>query len=413
MELPFYGFDGTLHYEFQWYFGATQPKRNTNGTSGWATVISRSCGTVPDMPTIRVHLCAHNPCAAVFPDYTYPMGPPLHVQQTAWRPPAPLAGAPGPGAADVGEPPPPPPPAPPPPLDAAAPHPPEAPAHAAVAAAVAAVAAAPPSFLDAAASHPPEAPAHAAVAAASHPSVLPPPPQPPSLSPKGALEESPPLPPPEKPLPEFPAPPAPHPVPATPLSAPLGAPLQRMCAAAPVAAAFGYAIPSPAVAASAHSAAVAASPELAKARISNRLLQLARDIRRPRTYVGHSAFICFALCRGCRPFIWEGASRVDIVKAYVPWALGRCKHECIVDGVCCCFERVAGSAVAEMKPVSETHPLSRCTHFVAAVRMACGLGGPYPDSLVGFYSSHGFAVLGTVADGDCGMDVCCQMLGLP
>ncbi len=186
-----------------------------------------------------------------------------------------------------------------------------------------------------------------------------------------------------------------------------------MCAAAPVAAAFGYAIPSPAVAASAHSAAVAALPELAEARISNRLLQLARDIRRPRTYVGHSAFICFALCRGCRPFIWEGASRVDIVKAYVPWASGRCKHECIVDGVCCCFEHVAGSAVAEMKPVSETHPLSRCTHFVAAVRMACGLGGPYPDSLVGFYSSHGSAVLGTVADGDFGRDVRCQMSGLP
>ena len=33
--------------------------------------------------------------------------------------------------------------------------------------------------------------------------------------------------------------------------------------------------------------------------------------------------------------------------------------------------------------------------------------------LEGFYSSKGIAVLGTVMDGDCGIDVACQMLGLP
>ena len=33
--------------------------------------------------------------------------------------------------------------------------------------------------------------------------------------------------------------------------------------------------------------------------------------------------------------------------------------------------------------------------------------------LQGFYSSKGLAVLGTVMDGDCGIDVACQMLGLP
>ena len=37
-------------------------------------------------------------------------------------------------------------------------------------------------------------------------------------------------------------------------------------------------------------------------------------------------------------------------------------------------------------------------------------GGP---GLQGFYSSKGIAVLGTVMDGDCGIDVACQMLGLP
>ena len=37
-------------------------------------------------------------------------------------------------------------------------------------------------------------------------------------------------------------------------------------------------------------------------------------------------------------------------------------------------------------------------------------GGP---GLQGFYSSKGLAVLGTVMDGDCVIDVACQMLCLP
>ena len=37
-------------------------------------------------------------------------------------------------------------------------------------------------------------------------------------------------------------------------------------------------------------------------------------------------------------------------------------------------------------------------------------GGP---GLQGFYSSKGLAFLGTVMDGDCGIDVACQMLCLP
>ena len=65
-----------------------------------------------------------------------------------------------------------------------------------------------------------------------------------------------------------------------------------------------------------------------------------------------------------------------------------------------------------MMPVSETHPLSMCTHFVAAVPMEgmCDGGG---SCLQCYYSSRGLAVLGTVMDGDCGIDVACQMLGLP
>ena len=71
----------------------------------------------------------------------------------------------------------------------------------------------------------------------------------------------------------------------------------------------------------------------------------------------------------------------------------------------------AVAARAHMMPVSEEHPLPGCNHFVAAVAMGGSLPGG-GHSIEGFYSSHGMALLGTVADGDCGIDVACLMLGL-
>ena len=64
-----------------------------------------------------------------------------------------------------------------------------------------------------------------------------------------------------------------------------------------------------------------------------------------------------------------------------------------------------------MMPVSDTYTMTMCSHFVAAVRMdgVSHTGGP---GLQGYYSRMGIAVLGTVMDGDCGIDVACQMLGL-
>ena len=110
--------------------------------------------------------------------------------------------------------------------------------------------------------------------------------------------------------------------------------------------------------------------QLAEERAIRTLLQLARDIRRPREYIGYSAFICLCLSRECRAYFWEGGDRIDLLDSYAPWAIERCTRICAVDGVCCCLvleDEVA--AVAAMMPVSETHPLSMCTHFVAAVPM--------------------------------------------
>ena len=65
-----------------------------------------------------------------------------------------------------------------------------------------------------------------------------------------------------------------------------------------------------------------------------------------------------------------------------------------------------------MMPVPDRHPLSTCSHFVAGAPME-GVGHEGGPGLEGYYSSRGLVLLGTVMDGDCGIDVACQMLGLP
>ena len=69
---------------------------------------------------------------------------------------------------------------------------------------------------------------------------------------------------------------------------------------------------------------------------------------------------------------------------------------------------------AEMKAVSEKHPMGMCQHFIAALRIddmepAVADG----DDISGFYSGMGLVLLGAVVDGDCGIDVMCQMLSRP
>ena len=64
---------------------------------------------------------------------------------------------------------------------------------------------------------------------------------------------------------------------------------------------------------------------MAAARIEHtfygRVFQVAREIAWERSYVGYIFFVLFALARRCRPFMWEGAERVNLLEMYAPWAL--------------------------------------------------------------------------------------------
>jgi len=149
---------------------------------------------------------------------------------------------------------------------------------------------------------------------------------------------------------------------------------------------------------------------LAEANILGRLTGLARQIRKPQEWVGYSAFILFGLAKKFRPYMWEGGQRIDLMDTFAPWAKEECIHKCMVDGVVCCMGH-AKAGFAEMLPVSEGHPLWECRHFLSCVGLprAFESGG---SSMQAYYNRLGQVILGTVADGDCGLDVMSQMMGV-
>ena len=316
------------------------------GIHGWATVVRSLNPEVSVGAVIRVHQCAHNPCTAVFTSSYY--APPLHLQIAAFPDTAnPSAGSAGPEPA-VAE-------------------------HAIVCSAVAEQASAEPAVAESAPDVSAAPPTMEHVGPPTAPSVE-------EAEMGSAVAE--------------------------PQAEPAGASLPSGSAApaAPPA-------PAPVVIGDPPSAAVAADcPLRAQAHVLGKMLDLARQIRRPRATVGYSFFIWFGLCERCRPVLREGDVRVDILETFAPWALDMCLNDCAVEGLCCHFEVCEGGQ-AMLHPVSEDHPLNECNHFIACARVeehdAIGTG------IEATYLRRGRAILGTVADGDCGVDTAVIMIGRP
>ena len=82
-----------------------------------------------------------------------------------------------------------------------------------------------------------------------------------------------------------------------------------------------------------------------------------------------------------------------------------------MDGVVCCM-RALPSGRAEIVPVPEEHPLAECRNCVACHRLdnAIECEG---DGMESFYARLGIVILGTVMNGDCGIDTACMMVSLP
>ena len=107
---------------------------------------------------------------------------------------------------------------------------------------------------------------------------------------------------------------------------PIAAPLLPLTAA-PVAdpssitTAVAVAAPSTttAVAAPTPAATAGATKRVATERIRASALQLARQIRKPRAWIGYIAFVLYGLLRKTKPQMWEGANKFCVIKTFAPW----------------------------------------------------------------------------------------------
>ena len=166
-------------------------------------------------------------------------------------------------------------------------------------------------------------------------------------------------------------------------------------------------------------AAVFADSADPSSKVLTALLSLARSIQAPRAYIGHSAFLLFALSRQTKVFLWEGETRIDLVEVYAPWASELCTKSAIVDVVACapitaesdCSQKGCqqGSTFA---PIGDGIPLEKCRHWLTAARMDHNYLGEGGTGITAFYAKKNLAIVGTVVDGDCGIDACCQMAGV-
>ena len=142
-----------------------------------------------------------------------------------------------------------------------------------------------------------------------------------------------------------------------------------------------------------------------------KLLQLSREVRQPRRYVGYSAFLVFGMLHGIRVHVWEGANRVGITKVFLPeWAYQKLSTSVEVDAALCVGVPDDGG-LPKWAPVSEEHPIGVCNHYVPVCHTGFVDIDQDTSHVDGFYGARGVAVVSTFADGDCGPHVMLHMLG--
>ena len=237
----------TGYYEFQWEPAVSKKTTNPNGTTGWARITHSTNPAITLVGLHRIHLCKFNPCRAWYPDSKYgAIGPPMHLQEVGFH------GEPAAVAEPSGS-------------------------HLPLPVAVETAVAAPPC----------EPPSVVAECAAIVPAL--------------ALEQAP------VDQPVSTECPVEEPVVHTDMvdapGCPKEASLQNMKPLAPASPSRSMHVHSHCVP---DAAADAKSAVATKHTIHVALLALARSIRRPRSYVGYSAFILMGFLKKCQPCVWGG-----------------------------------------------------------------------------------------------------------
>ena len=162
---------------------------------------------------------------------------------------------------------------------------------------------------------------------------------------------------------------------------------------------------------------VVAVTALENAQVATEMNKLLVELQAPRSYVGVSAFLIFALMYRVRVRVWHGTQCEDIVETYAPWAKDVISEHAICHAVACKLKdgglqleldhaQLINHWVASFPYDIDSSPLSGISHT--------SLDEGDSDVTATFYATYlslSLHIVKTVADGDCGLDVMCLMLG--
>ncbi|MCP4007871.1 MAG: hypothetical protein GY725_27120 [bacterium] len=181
------------------------------------------------------------------------------------------------------------------------------------------------------------------------------------------------------------------------------------------------------------------------------MLRHALELRRPGRYVGQFALLLYAVMTKRRLHLWEGNTRIDLVKTYAP-VYDDGSLEDVLGDIVACVRKGDAAGFVHQYPVSEVHPLDQVNHFLALFRedapgsaslsraaasafaetgpgsAAAEASGELSETGAGFsaaepaaelsalpvdlfYKRLGCITVGTVCDGDCAIDALCTVGG--
>ena len=158
--------------------------------------------------------------------------------------------------------------------------------------------------------------------------------------------------------------------------------------------------------------------EITNADLARQMAAFIEGLQQKFAYIGVSVFLLLALLRRIRLFVWYGLRRVDIVQEYAAWASDAITDETQFEAIGCIL---SADDVAGEKTLRFPEDARDVNHWVACVRVA-GSHDDGPPALAdsssdntrtfaAIYLSVNYIVLETIADGSCGLDVMCLMLG--
>ena len=157
--------------------------------------------------------------------------------------------------------------------------------------------------------------------------------------------------------------------------------------------------------------------EVLSASLTAQMQNFVVELQTPCKPIGVSAFLLFALAKRVRVHVWYGKICVDVLSKYAPWVSDSISDRAPVEAIACRYDGKNGYGTLQFVECD----VRRVNHWVACMPLGAsgvsddqGDGGADDDDTRTFqaiYLSLGRIVIHTVADGDCGLDVQCLMLG--